>query len=132
MGCCRGKQRRTGHPQTVECKTMEQAGSGFLLWPLVTRDGVRVTVRTNSNGFVELSSFLQAYRCEGSVARMLQRYAPDISRLASTNPSTLLPHSRSGISLANIVSLAAPPRHHHRRSSSSRRSRKHGQVPPTQ
>lgn len=101
---------------------MEQAGSGFLLWPIATGNGVRVTVRTNSNGFVELSSFLQSYPCDGGVTTMLKRYATDIGRLASSNPGVLRPYSRSGISLANLVSLAAPPRR--------RRTRKHGQVPP--
>lgn len=122
MSCCRGKRRGASRPQVTECKTMEQVGSSFLLWPLATGNGVRVTVQTTRNGYVELGSFLQAYPCEGGVARLLLRYVPDIQKLASTSPSALLPHSRSGISVADLVRLAAPPK---------RRSPRHGKTPAT-
>lgn len=122
MSCCRGKRRGASRPQAAECKTMEQAGSSFLLWPLATGSGVRVTVPTTRNGYVELGSFLQAYPCDGGVAKLLLRYVPDIHTLASKSPSTLLSHSRSGISVADIIRLASPPR---------RRPLRHGKDPTT-
>jgi hypothetical protein len=110
MGCCRGKRRASLSPQPLECKNLEYAGSSFMLWPIAVENGVRVTVATEVNGYVDIGSFLSAFGCEGSAARMLQRYVSHINRLAAENPTALRPYSRTGISMADLLRLAAPPR----------------------
>ena len=110
MGCCRGKKRASLSPQPLECKNLEYAGSSFMLWPIAVENGVRVTVATEVNGYVDVGSFLSAFGCEGSAARTLLRHIPDIHRLAAENPTALRPYSRTGISLADLLRLAAPPR----------------------
>lgn len=109
MGCCKKKRVYNAH-QPLECKSLENEGSGFKLWPIAVENGVRVTVATEINGFIDVGSFVEAFGCEGSAARLLLRYLPDINKLAAQNPAALRPYSRTGISLADMLRLAAPPR----------------------
>ena len=109
MGCCKKKRVYNAH-QPLECKNLEYAGSGFVLWPIAVENGVRVTVSTEVNGYVDVGSFLNAFGCERVAARMIQKFLPDIENLAAQNPAVLRPYSRTGISLADLLRLAAPPR----------------------
>jgi hypothetical protein len=81
-----------------------------MLWPIAVENGVRVTVATEVNGYVDVGSFFESFGCDGATSRMIQRYLPDITKLAAQNPQALRPYSRTGISLADLLRLAAPPR----------------------
>lgn len=125
MGCCRGKKRsQFNAQQPLECKNLEYAGSGFMLYPIAVENGVRVTVSTEVNGFIDVGSFLEAFGCEGAATQLLRRYLTDIQRFAHEHPQALRPYSRTGISLADLLRLAAPPRSSGRHGPSKTRRRR--------
>jgi len=104
-GCCRAPRRVDTSRQAAECKALEDGGARTLVRVIATDQGSRLVVPTARNGYLDLGSFLGAYKCSGSTARLLQRYLPTIQQALALDPAAFAPY-RSGISVTNLIRLA--------------------------
>jgi len=104
MGCCRGK-RKVRSNQSADCKALEDGGAGTTVQVLSTQQGPKLVIATKTNGFMDLGSFVGAYKCSGATAKLIYRYLDTIQRALQQDPSAFQGY-RSGISLANLLRVA--------------------------
>jgi len=105
MGCCRGRNRIDTSRQATECKTLEDGGARTMVRVIATDQGSRLVVSTARNGFLDLGSFLSAYKCSGSTARLLLRYLSTIQRALAQDPVAFAAY-RSGIGITELIRVA--------------------------
>lgn len=105
MGCCRGRKRIDTSRQPAECKTLETSGARTLVQVIATDQGARLVIPTARHGYLDLGSFLSAFGCNGSTARLLRRYIPVIQRALALDPKAFAAY-RSGICIAELIRAA--------------------------
>jgi len=104
MGCCRGRLRNRSK-QSADCKALEDGGASTKVQVLSTAQGCRLVVATNQNGFLDLGSFISAYKCEGATAKLLRRYLPTIQQALQLDPAVFASY-RSGVDIVTLIRLA--------------------------
>ncbi len=105
MGCCRGRKRIDSGRQPAECKTLEDDGARMMVQVIATDQGLRLVVPTARHGYLDLGSFLSAFGCNGSTARLLRRYLPVIQRALALDPKVFSAY-RSGIGITELIRAA--------------------------
>jgi hypothetical protein len=105
MGCCRGRKRIDPRRQPTQCKTLEDGGARMMVQVIATDQGLRLVVSTARHGYLDLGSFLSAFGCNGSTARLLRRYLPVIQRAQALDPKAFSAY-RSGISITELIRVA--------------------------
>lgn len=105
MGCCRGRRPARKDRQPSDCKKLEDGGARTAVQIKLTDRGPRLVVATTSNGFMDVGSFLGAYKCQGAMARLLSRYLPLIQQALALDPGAFATH-RSGIHITDLIRVA--------------------------
>ena len=105
MGCCRGRPKTFVPNQTPECQGFEASGARTVVRVVATDQGLRLVIPTPTRGFLDLGSFLTAFRCEGATAKLLRRYLPVIQQALSANPAAFASY-RSGINITDLIRVA--------------------------
>ena len=103
--CCRGRRRVNNSGAQAECKSLEDGGAGTTVQVLSTAQGSQLVVATPRNGYLDLGSFLTAYKCNGSTANLLRRYLPTIQQALQLDPVAFSAH-RSGIRVTELIRLS--------------------------
>jgi hypothetical protein len=105
-GCCRGRPKFLEARAANECKTFEAGGARTVIRVVATAQGLRLAIPTPSNGFMDLGSFVAAYKCDGATARLLKRNLPTIQQALASDPAIFASY-RSGISVTDLIRVAS-------------------------
>lgn len=105
MSCCRGRVKIPAARTANECQTLEAQGARTIIQVVATAQGLRLVVPTPSHGFMELGSFLSAFRCEGPTAKLLTRYLPAIQQAVTQDVAAFASY-RSGINITDLIRVA--------------------------
>lgn len=106
-GCCRARSVATGTAPSGPCAWIEQSGAHYIVYPIVTTDGLRiVTSPTGSSERIDLASLLATSKCVGPTARWLLGELPRITAAARKSPATFSRYSRCGLGLGELARLA--------------------------
>lgn len=84
---------------------MEDGGASTVVQVLSTAQGPRLVVATPRSGYLDIGSFLAAYKCDGPTARLLRRYLSVIRQALELDPAVFSAH-RGGISITNLIRTA--------------------------
>lgn len=108
MGCC-GRRRRATAPQNVPapCKILEQGGAGLKLWPKNVGGTYQLLVQDPGSGsFMEVTSYLRTYGCNGPVSRMVVSNLQRVLSALNTNPVAFTKNNPTGLSLVQLLRTA--------------------------
>ena len=105
MGCCRGRRKLSQPGGPAECKSLEDGGANTVVQVLSTAQGPRLVVATPRSGYLDLGSFLAAYKCDGPTARLLRRYLPVIQQALQLDPAVFSAY-RVGVNITNLIRSA--------------------------
>lgn len=81
------------------------AGALMQVYPLATPQGLRLVIKTARHGLVDIGSYATALQCGGTTVQLLRRYAPELQKLAATQPTRFAPWIGKGLSLSDAVAM---------------------------
>lgn len=91
---------------STQCREIERAGADLRIFPVRTGSGSLLFVLRLSDGRqMEISSYLAANGCTGSVATNLRRRVAGLTRAANANPDQFQKYRRQGLSFAELLRI---------------------------
>jgi hypothetical protein len=107
MGCCR-KRRRVVQQTTGPdyCKEIEDGGARFLVYPVRTTAGLKITAELTVNGHfmrVDLLDFLNRGNCNGPTVTWIRGQLPFIAQAIELQPDVFARYAGSGVALNMLV-----------------------------
>lgn len=107
MGCCRKRPMAQSVQNTTgPCKKIEQGGASLRFW-IKNIDGQhKLYLRGDDGKFIEVTSYLSVYNCDGPVTRMIANNLSRIIIALRSRPSSFLRRGSAGISLTELLQAA--------------------------
>lgn len=108
-GCCgRGRPRALESGPPI-CKSLEDRGGSFLVWPVPTASGLYLVLKIpvgRQIKQVDLFSFFNHVNCTGPTASWLKRELPSIRIAVDKNAQLFYGYTSTGISINKVAQIS--------------------------